>query len=113
MLDLIINQHEGINYDKSYVPVARLEAMRIFLTIVTYMNFIVYIRDVKSAFLNDKLKEEVYVKQSSGFECSEFPSHVFKLDKVLHGLKQAPRAWCGFVAFAEVLILATSRTEQN
>ncbi|GJU53758.1 retrovirus-related pol polyprotein from transposon TNT 1-94 [Tanacetum coccineum] len=66
---------------------------RIFLAIATYMNFIVYKRDVKSAFLNGKLKEEVYVKQSPGFECSEFPNHVCKLDKALYGLKQAPREW--------------------
>ncbi|GJS34167.1 retrovirus-related pol polyprotein from transposon TNT 1-94 [Tanacetum coccineum] len=66
----------GINYDKSYAPVARLEAIRIFLAFATYMNFIVYQMDVKSAFLNGKLKEEVYVKQPSGFESSEFPNHI-------------------------------------
>ncbi|GJS77129.1 retrovirus-related pol polyprotein from transposon TNT 1-94 [Tanacetum coccineum] len=61
MLDLIINQHKGINFDKTYAPVARLEAIRIFLANSTYMNFIVYQMDVKSAFLNDKLKV-VHVK---------------------------------------------------
>ncbi|GJW58539.1 retrovirus-related pol polyprotein from transposon TNT 1-94 [Tanacetum coccineum] len=87
------NQQEGIDYDETFDLVARLEAIRIFLAFATYTNFIVYQMDVKSAFLNGKLKEEVYVKQPPGFESSEFPSHVCKLDKGLYGLKQAPRAW--------------------
>ncbi|GKC16756.1 retrovirus-related pol polyprotein from transposon TNT 1-94 [Tanacetum coccineum] len=87
------NQQEGIDYDETFDPVARLEAIRIFLAFATYMNFIVYQMDIKSAFLNGKLKEEVYVKQPSSFESSEFPNHVCKLDKALCRLKQAPRAW--------------------
>ncbi|GJX42284.1 retrovirus-related pol polyprotein from transposon TNT 1-94 [Tanacetum coccineum] len=87
------NQQEGIDYDETFAPVSRLEAIRIFLAFATYMNFIVYQMDVKSAFLNGKLKEEVYVKQPLGFESNEFPNHVYKLDKALYGLKQAPRAW--------------------
>ncbi|GJW72812.1 retrovirus-related pol polyprotein from transposon TNT 1-94 [Tanacetum coccineum] len=83
----------GMNYDKTYARVERLKAIRIFSAFATYMNFIVYQMDVKSAFLNGKLKEEVYVKQPSGFESSEFPNHVCKSDKALYGLKQAPRAW--------------------
>nr|GFA75958.1 retrovirus-related Pol polyprotein from transposon TNT 1-94 [Tanacetum cinerariifolium] len=71
---------------------ARIEAIRIFLSFPTYMNFKVYQMDVKSAFLNGKLKEEIYVKQPPGFESSEFPDYVCKLDKALYGLKQAPRA---------------------
>ncbi|GJX39369.1 retrovirus-related pol polyprotein from transposon TNT 1-94 [Tanacetum coccineum] len=93
MLDLTINQHKGINYDKTYAPVARLEAIKIVFAFSTYINFIVYQMDVKSAFLNDKLGEEVYVKQPPGFESSEFPNHVCKSDKTLYGLKQAPKAW--------------------
>ncbi|GJT56860.1 retrovirus-related pol polyprotein from transposon TNT 1-94 [Tanacetum coccineum] len=85
------NQQEGIDYDETFAPVTRLEAIRIFFAFVVYMNFIVYQMDVKSAFLNGKLKEEVYVKQPLGFENSEFPNHVCKLDKALYGLKQAPR----------------------
>nr|GEY94074.1 retrovirus-related Pol polyprotein from transposon TNT 1-94 [Tanacetum cinerariifolium] len=70
-----------------------MEAIRIFLAFSTYMNFKVYQMDVKSAFLNGKLKQEVYVKQPPGFVSSEFPDYVCKLDKALYGLKQAPRAW--------------------
>ncbi|GJS53237.1 retrovirus-related pol polyprotein from transposon TNT 1-94 [Tanacetum coccineum] len=87
------NQQEDIDYDETFAPFARLEAIRIFLAFATYMNFIVYQMDVKSAFLNGKLKEEVYVKQPLGFKSNEFPNHVCKLDKALYGLKQAPRAW--------------------
>ncbi|GKB60238.1 retrovirus-related pol polyprotein from transposon TNT 1-94 [Tanacetum coccineum] len=87
------NQQEGINYDETFASVARIEANRIFLAFATYMNFIVYQMDVKSESLNGKLKEELYVKQSPGFESSEFPNHVCKLDKALYGFKQALRAW--------------------
>ncbi|GJS20770.1 retrovirus-related pol polyprotein from transposon TNT 1-94 [Tanacetum coccineum] len=69
-----------------------MEAIRIFLAFATYMNFIVFQMDVKSAFLNGKLKEEVYVKQPPSFESSEFLDYVCKLDKALYGLKQAPKA---------------------
>ncbi|GKC45375.1 retrovirus-related pol polyprotein from transposon TNT 1-94, partial [Tanacetum coccineum] len=86
------SQEEGIEYDETFEPVAMMEAIRIFLAFATYMNFKVYQMDVKSAFLNGKLKEEVYVKQPPGFESSEFPNYVCKLDKALYGLKQAPRA---------------------
>ncbi|GKA96920.1 retrovirus-related pol polyprotein from transposon TNT 1-94 [Tanacetum coccineum] len=87
------NQQEGINYYETFSPVARLEAIRIFLAFSTYINFIVYQMDVKSASLNGKLKEEVYFKQPLGFESSKFPNHVCKLNKALYGLKQTPRAW--------------------
>ncbi|GKD53304.1 retrovirus-related pol polyprotein from transposon TNT 1-94 [Tanacetum coccineum] len=84
---------EGINYDETFAPVERMEAIRIFLISAKYMNFIVFQIDVKSVFLNGKLKEEVYVKKPHGFESSEFPDYVCKLDKALYGLKQAPKAW--------------------
>ncbi|GKE64486.1 retrovirus-related pol polyprotein from transposon TNT 1-94, partial [Tanacetum coccineum] len=85
-------KEERIDYDETFAPVARMEAIRIFLAFATYMNFKVYQMDVKNAFLNGKLKEEVYVKQPPGFESSEFPYYVCKLDKALYELKQAPRA---------------------
>ncbi|GKC89786.1 retrovirus-related pol polyprotein from transposon TNT 1-94 [Tanacetum coccineum] len=87
------SQKEGIDYDETFAPVARMEAIRIFLAFATYMNFIVFQMDVKSAFLNGKPKEEVYVKQPPGFKSSEFPDYVCKLDKALYKLKQVPRAW--------------------
>ncbi|GJX13711.1 retrovirus-related pol polyprotein from transposon TNT 1-94 [Tanacetum coccineum] len=74
-------QEEGINYDETFAPVARLEAIRIFLAFAAYMGFVVYQMDVKSVFLNGKLFEEVYVQQPLGFESSEFPNYVCKLDK--------------------------------
>nr|GEW15509.1 hypothetical protein [Tanacetum cinerariifolium] len=82
------SQEEGIDYDETFTPVARMEAIRIFLAFATYTNFKVYQIDVKSTFLNDKLKEEVYVKQSFGFESNEFPNYVCKLDKALYIIKQ-------------------------
>nr|GEV57120.1 retrovirus-related Pol polyprotein from transposon TNT 1-94 [Tanacetum cinerariifolium] len=87
------SQEERIDYDETFAPVARMEAIKIFLAFATYMNFKVYQMDVKSAFLNGKLKEEVYVKQPPGFESSEFSNYVCKLKKALYGLKQAPKAW--------------------
>ncbi|GJW03481.1 retrovirus-related pol polyprotein from transposon TNT 1-94 [Tanacetum coccineum] len=85
------SQEEGIDYDETFVPVERMEAIRIFLAFATYMNFIVFQMDIKSAFLNGKAKEEVYVKQPHGFKSSEFPDYVCKLNKALYELKQAPR----------------------
>ncbi|GJR91733.1 retrovirus-related pol polyprotein from transposon TNT 1-94 [Tanacetum coccineum] len=87
------NQQEGIDYEKTFAPVARLEAIRIFLAYAAYMGFMVYHMDVKSAFLNGKISKEVYVQQPPGFESSEFPNHVCKFDKALYKLKQAPKAW--------------------
>ncbi|GJR12227.1 retrovirus-related pol polyprotein from transposon TNT 1-94 [Tanacetum coccineum] len=87
------NQQEGIDYEENFALVARLKAIRIFLAYAAYMGFMMYQMDVKSAFLNGKISEEVYVQQPYGFESSEFPNHVCKLDKALYGLKQAPRAW--------------------
>jgi len=86
-------QEDGIDYDETFAPVARLEAIRMFLAFSAHKGFKVYQMDVKSAFLNGKLEEKVYVEQPPGFESSKFPDHVFKLDKALYGLKQAPRAW--------------------
>ncbi|KAI3759537.1 hypothetical protein L6452_07424 [Arctium lappa] len=86
-------QEEGIDYEETFAPVARLEAIRIFLAFVAHRGFKLYQMDVKSAFLNRQIQEEVYVQQPPGFENSKYPSHVYFLDKALYGLKQAPRAW--------------------
>ncbi|KAJ9539222.1 LOW QUALITY PROTEIN: hypothetical protein OSB04_031955 [Centaurea solstitialis] len=86
-------QEEGIDYDETFAPVARLEAIRLILAYAAYINFEVYQMDVKSAFLNGKLVEEVYVAQPPGFTDPKHPNHVYKLNKALYGLKQAPRAW--------------------
>ncbi|KAK8957907.1 hypothetical protein KSP39_PZI000068 [Platanthera zijinensis] len=86
-------QEEGIDYDQTFAPVARLEAIRIFLAYAAHKRFKVYQMDVKSAFLNGDIKEEVYVRQPPGFISPTSPDHVFKLHKALYGLKQAPRAW--------------------
>jgi hypothetical protein len=87
------SQVEGPDFDETYAPVARLESIRILLAYATYHGFKLYQMDVKSAFLNGPIKEEVYVDQPPGFEDSEYPNHVYKLSKALYGLKQAPRAW--------------------
>jgi hypothetical protein len=86
-------QQEGIDYDETFAPVARLEAIRIFLAYAAHCNFKVFQMDVKSAFLNGELEEEVYVEQPPGFENAELHDFVYKLFKALYGLKQAPRAW--------------------
>ncbi|GJW17413.1 retrovirus-related pol polyprotein from transposon TNT 1-94 [Tanacetum coccineum] len=86
-------QEEGIDFEESFTPVARLEAIRIFLAFAAHMNMVVYQMDVKTAFLNGNLREEVYVSQPDGFVDPDKPNYVYKLKKALYGLKQAPRAW--------------------
>ncbi|GKE47168.1 retrovirus-related pol polyprotein from transposon TNT 1-94, partial [Tanacetum coccineum] len=85
-------QEKGINFEESFAPVARLEAIRIFLAFVAHMNMVVYQMDAKTAFLNGNLREEVYVSQPDGFVDPDNLNHVYKLKKALYGLKQAPRA---------------------
>ncbi|GJZ54942.1 putative ribonuclease H-like domain-containing protein, partial [Tanacetum coccineum] len=86
-------QEEGIDYDEIFAPVARIEAIRLFLAYASFMEFIVYQMDVKSAFLYGTIEEEVYVYQPPGFEDPHFPDKVYKVEKALYGLHQAPRAW--------------------
>ncbi|GJY81211.1 retrovirus-related pol polyprotein from transposon TNT 1-94 [Tanacetum coccineum] len=86
-------QKEGIDYDEVFAPVARIEAIRLFLAYVSFKDFVVYQMDVNSAFLYGKIEEEVYVCQPSGFEDPDFPDKVYKVEKALYGLHQAPRAW--------------------
>jgi hypothetical protein len=86
---------EGIDYEETFAPMAYLEAIRKLLAFSVAKGFKLYQMDVKSAFLNGFLEEEVYVKRPSGFENVEFPHRVYRLRKALYGLKQAPRAWYG------------------
>ncbi|GJW14385.1 putative ribonuclease H-like domain-containing protein [Tanacetum coccineum] len=86
-------QEEGINYDEVFAPVARIEAIRLFLAYASFKDFVVYQMDVKNAFLYGKIEEEVYVYQPPGFEDPDFPDRVYKVEKVLYGLHQALRAW--------------------
>ncbi|GJW07093.1 putative ribonuclease H-like domain-containing protein [Tanacetum coccineum] len=86
-------QEEGIDYDEIFAPVARIEAIRLFLAYSSFKDFVVYQMDVKSAFLYGKIEEEVYVCQPPGFEDPDFPDRVYTVEKALHGLHQAPRAW--------------------
>ncbi|GJU19504.1 putative ribonuclease H-like domain-containing protein [Tanacetum coccineum] len=86
-------QEEGVDYDEVFAPVARIEAIRLFLAFASFMGFIVYQMDVKSAFLYGNITEEVYVKQPPGFEDPAHPNKVYRVVKALYGLHQAPRAW--------------------
>ncbi|GJZ67581.1 putative ribonuclease H-like domain-containing protein [Tanacetum coccineum] len=86
-------QEEGIDYDEVFAPVARIEAIRLFFAYASFMGFIVYQMDVKSAFLYGTIKEEAYVCQPLGFEDPQFPDKVYKVEKALYGLHEAPRAW--------------------
>ncbi|XP_074306191.1 uncharacterized protein LOC141641430 [Silene latifolia] len=87
------NQQEGIDYDETFAPVARLEAFRLLIAFAAHKGIKLFQMDVKTAFLNGYLNEEVFVEQPPGFLDSKFQNHVFKLDKALYGLKQAPRSW--------------------
>ncbi|GJV33297.1 copia protein [Tanacetum coccineum] len=91
-------QEKEINFKESFAPVARIEAIRVFVENATNKNMTIFQIDVKTAFLNGKLKEEVYVSQPKGFVDQEYPSHVHKLKKALYSLKQAPRAWYGMLS---------------
>jgi hypothetical protein len=86
-------QVTGLDFEETFAPIARLESIHILLAYVAHHSFKLFQMDVKSAFLNRPIKEEVYVEQPPGFEDDRYPDHVYKLSKALYGLKQAPRAW--------------------
>ncbi|GJS70414.1 putative ribonuclease H-like domain-containing protein [Tanacetum coccineum] len=86
-------QEEGIDYEEVFAPVARIEAIRLFLAYASFIGFLVYQMDVKSVFLYGTIKEEVYVTQPPGFKDPDHPGKVYKVVKALYGLHQAPRAW--------------------
>ncbi|GKF56342.1 retrovirus-related pol polyprotein from transposon TNT 1-94, partial [Tanacetum coccineum] len=85
-------KEEGIDFEESFAPIARLEAVRIFMAYAAHKNFPIYQMDVKTAFLNGPLKEEFFVRQPDGFVDPNFLNHVYRLKKALYGLKQSPRA---------------------
>ncbi|GJS87075.1 retrovirus-related pol polyprotein from transposon TNT 1-94 [Tanacetum coccineum] len=87
------SQVEGIYFEDSFTPVARLEVVRIFIVYVAHKSFLVYQMDIKTTFINGPLKEEVYINQPDGFIDPHYPDKVYRLKKALYGLKQAPRAW--------------------
>jgi hypothetical protein len=84
---------EGLDFGETFAPVAHLEAIRILLVFATSKGFKLYQMDIKSAFLNGVIQEEVYIKQPPGFENPKYPNRVYKLSKALYELKQMPRAW--------------------
>jgi hypothetical protein len=86
-------QVAGLDFEETFAPVSRLESIRILLAYAAHHSFKLFQMDVKSAFPNGPIKEEVYVEQPPGFEDDRYPDHVYRLSKALYGLKQAPRAW--------------------
>nr|GFB38389.1 retrovirus-related Pol polyprotein from transposon TNT 1-94 [Tanacetum cinerariifolium] len=86
-------QEKGIDFEESFAPIARMEAIQIFLAYAAHKSFTVFQMDVKTAFLHGSLKEDVYVCQPEGFIDANHPSHIYKLKKALYGLKQEPRVW--------------------
>jgi hypothetical protein len=87
------SQVKCLDFDETFTPVVRLESICILHAYATHYDFKIYQIDVKSDFLNDPIKKEVYVEQPPGFKSEEYPNHVYKLHKALYGLKQTPRAW--------------------
>nr|GEX78728.1 retrovirus-related Pol polyprotein from transposon TNT 1-94 [Tanacetum cinerariifolium] len=87
------SQQEGIDYDETFASVAQIKAIRLFMAYAAHKDFTVFQMDVKTAFLNRILKEEVYVGQPPGFVSKQYLDHVYALDKALYGLKQVLRAW--------------------
>nr|GEV03524.1 hypothetical protein [Tanacetum cinerariifolium] len=102
-----VTQEEGIDYNEVFAPVARIEAIRLFLAYALFKDFVVYQMDVKSAFLYGKIKEEVYVCQPPGFEDPDFPDRVYKVENALYRLHEAPRAWRTYI-----LLRITSETDE-
>jgi hypothetical protein len=82
-----------LDFEETFAPVAMLESIQILLAYAAHHSFSLFQMDIKSAFLNEPIKEEVYMEQPPGFEDDRYPDHVYKLSKALYGLKQAPRAW--------------------
>ncbi|GJR55921.1 ribonuclease H-like domain-containing protein [Tanacetum coccineum] len=102
-------QQEGIDYDETFAPVDRIEAIRLFLAYDAHKDFTLFQMDVKTAFLNGILKKEVYVGQPLGFVNKQYPDHVYALNKALYGLKQAPRVWLQVNQFSNGIFINQSK----
>jgi hypothetical protein len=92
-------QVTGLDFEETFAPVARLESIQILLAYAAHHSFKLFQMDMKSAFLNEPIKEEVYVEQPPGFEDDMYPNHVYKLSKALYELKQAPRSWYEYLRY--------------
>jgi hypothetical protein len=107
-------QVEGVDFEETFAPVARLEAIRMFLAFSSYKKFKVYQMDVKSAFLNGNLEEEVYIEKPEGFQLNNKGDYVCKLKKSLYGIKQAPRSWYERIdSYLQVQGLKRGSTDNN
>jgi hypothetical protein len=89
----VYSQVKGLNFDETFAPIVRLESLCILLSYATHHGFMLYQIDVKIAFLNGPIKEEVYIEQPPNFESEEYPNHVYKVHNALYELKQGPRVW--------------------
>jgi hypothetical protein len=108
------SQKEGIDYDEIFAPVARYTSIRIIISLATVFGWKLHQMDVKTAFLNGEVEQEVYIEQPEGFVIHDKRSHVCKLKKALYGLKQAPRAWYGRIdSFLQSLGFTKSITDPN
>nr|GEU75200.1 hypothetical protein [Tanacetum cinerariifolium] len=108
----VYSQAKGINFEESFAPVTRLEAVRIFIAYAAHKSFLIFQMDVKTAFLNGPLKEEVYVNQLDGLIDPHHPDKIYRLKKALYGLKQDPRAWydelSNFLIYVDDIIIHQS-----
>nr|GEV16554.1 hypothetical protein [Tanacetum cinerariifolium] len=104
-------QEEGIDYEEVFAPVARIEAIRLFLAYAFFMGFMVYQMDVKSAFLYGTIEEDVYVCQPPGFKDPDHPNKVYKVVKALYGLHQAPRAWYETLIYVDNIIFGSTNKD--
>jgi hypothetical protein len=108
------SQKEGIDYEETFTPVARYTSIRTIITLAAKMKWKLHQMDVKTAFLNGFIKEEVYIEQPQGFEVEDKRSHVCRLKKSLYGLKQAPRAWYGYIdSFLTSLGFTKNKADSN
>jgi hypothetical protein len=108
------SQKEGIDYEETFAPVARYTSIRTIIALAAKMKWKLHQMDVKTAFLNGVIEEEVYIEQPQGFEVEDIKSHVCRLKKALYGLKQAPRAWYGRIdSFLTSLSFTKSKADSN